>query len=97
MDAEQQVNISAAPLIDESSEINSATVDYFGWLGLVREKYIDHLTDYIEEYPILMKRLGILVGKNDRDTLRDMMAQVYGTLLVCAIQNSLPRVLPSCY
>ncbi len=69
------MNIGAGPLIDGAG-INTATVEYFGWLGLVQEKYIDHLTDHIEEYPILMKRLGILVGKNDRETLRDMMAQV---------------------
>jgi hypothetical protein len=70
------VNIGAGALVDGAG-INTATVEYFGWLGLVREKYIDHLTDCIEEYPILMKRLGILVGKNDRETLRDMMAQVW--------------------
>ena len=42
----------------------------------LREKYIDHLTDYIESYAILMKRLGVLVGKNDRSTLHEMMSQV---------------------
>jgi len=75
MDAEQQVNISGGELGDLSGP-NQTTLDYFAWLDLLREKYIDHLTDYIESYSILMKRLGVLVGKNDRDTLHEMMTQV---------------------
>ena len=42
----------------ELTGANQAALDYFAWLDLLREKYIDHLTDYIESYSILMKRLG---------------------------------------
>ena len=38
----------------------------------VRQKYIDHLTDNIESYSILMKRLQILFKNSDRATLRSV-------------------------
>ena len=77
-DAEQQVNVSAADLLNGSVPAgqNMVTLEYFDWLDALREKYIDHLTDHIESYAVLMKRLGVLVGKNDRATLREMMGQV---------------------
>lgn len=57
---------------------NIALLDYFDWLGALREKYIDHLTDNMESYPPLVKHYGFLLkgADTDRDTVRQVISQL---------------------
>lgn len=75
MEADQEVNLFPEP-IREGEAPNQALLDYFAWTNQIRDKYIDHLTDNIESYPILMKKFGFLLGKGDRETMYEMISQI---------------------
>jgi len=74
-EADQEVNLFPEP-IREGEAPNQALLDYFSWTNQIRGKYIDHLTDNIEAYPILMKKFGFLLGKGDRETMHEMISQI---------------------
>jgi len=75
MDAVQQINLCDMDYVDRQA-VNANMQSYFEWLEELRQKYIDHLTDNIESYDILMKRLQILFKNADRATLREMIQQI---------------------
>jgi len=83
MEAAQEINLFPDTLDGSGGRGNQALVDYIDWMDALRTKYVDHLTDEIESYPILVKKLGFLIGRNDRDTLREMVSQLTNSPIRC--------------
>jgi len=55
--AHLEIGLSTAPL-DFQELKNSAMVDYMAWLNALTEKFVQHLAENIQEYPLLARKLG---------------------------------------
>lgn len=76
MDAQQEINLFPESLQGGSERDNQALLDYIDWMENIRKKYVEHLASNVREYPILFRKLGFLLERDDPETLHEMVSQL---------------------
>jgi hypothetical protein len=70
---DQEVGISIEPLNDSMTH-NEVAREYFGWLQAIQVKYLEHLLQHYDQYPVLSRKIAALKAKSFSDeTIAGMM------------------------